>query len=405
MRLTALLMLGWGVASQLSAQETKLDINIHGFIEVDAAQNSRASNAVRNGHIFLYPLAENLDKNGNDQNDSGDFDLDAGRSRVNLTITGPVINQLTIMGYLEADFLGKAPNYDNNLRLRHAYIKLDYNNLTFTIGQTWHPLFIPAYCPKTVNANVGSPMHPLNRNPQIRINYKINRGFDIMLALVEQNNFRSTGFTNGNDDAGMPEIDLQLQLGGSGNVQAAFTAGYKRLAIPQTDEATWSNQPTVEGFHYEANVLFKQNKYNISAGALYGDNLTEHVMPGGIGLVAGSDATNPEYDPMRIATCWIDINSNSKKWIPGFFAGYLNNRGASKEITVEPYFSRNPEVKDVLSISPRIRYHLTPQASLNLEYLYSQAGWGHGTYDANGIPQNVKNYVNHRTLLAVRYTF
>jgi len=405
MRLTALLMLSWGVVSQLSAQDTKLNINIHGFIEVDAAQNSRASKSSRNGHIYLYPLGEDLDNNGNDQNDKSSFDLDAGRSRANITITGPAINNITVMGFIEADFLGAAPNYDNNLRLRHAYIKMNYNNFTFTAGQTWHPLFIPVYCPKTVNANVGSPMHPLNRNPQIRINYKINRQFDIMLALVEQNNFRSTGFTNGNDDAGLPEADLQLQIGGSGKMQAAFTAGYKRLAIPETDESIWSDQPTIDCFHYEANVLFKQAKYNISAGVLYGDNLTEHVMPGGIGLVAGSNATAPEYDPMSIASCWLDINSTSKKWAPGFFAGYLSNLGSSKEITVQSDYSRDPNVKNVLSISPRIRYYLTPKASINLEYLYSQAGWGDGTYDLNGIPQNVKNYVNHRTLLAVKYTF
>jgi hypothetical protein len=404
MKLTLLLMLSLSMASLLSAQETKLDFNVHGFIEVDASQNSRASTTVRNGHIYLYPLGEDLDDYGNDQNDNSSFDLDAGRSRANLTITGPVINNITIMGFIEADFLGAAPNYDNNLRLRHAYIKMNYNNFTFTVGQTWHPMFIPGYCPKTVNANVGVPMHPLNRNPQIRVNYKINSQVDIMVALVEQNNFRSTGFTNGNDDAGVPEADLQLQIG-QGKVQAALTAGYKRLALPETDESTWSDQPIIDCFHYEANILYQQSNYSISAGALFGDNLTEHIMPGGIGLVASSDSINPEYDPMSIATCWLDINSTLKKWDPGFFAGYLSNLGSSKEITVESDFSRNPEVKHVLSISPRLRYHITPQASVNMEYLYSQAGWGDGTYDLNGIPQNVKNYVNHRTLLSVRYTF
>jgi len=128
-------------------------------------------------------------------------------------------------------------------------------------------------------------------------------------------------------------------------------------------------------------------------------------MPGGVGLLQSPDSINkPEYKPLSVVTAWLDINSKSTTWDPGVFFGYLENLGASDKISVVENYSRDPLLANIWVISPRLRYHVTPQACVGLEYSYTQAEWGNSE-DNYGKPQNVENFHNHRTLLSVRYNF
>ena len=305
----------------LHAQEKLFDISIHGFVAVDAVYDSRESRSVRNNHIYLYPFPANM-KEGVDLNNQGSFDIDAAHSRLSLHIKGPTVKGVSVFGMMEADFLGTSPSSDTNLRLRQAFIQLGYNELDFLAGQTWHPFFMPDYFPRTLNANVGVPFHPLSRNPQLRITHTTSPWLKWSLMVIEQNSFRSVGFPDGSEKAGLPEIDLQIHLGGSGDFRAAFTAGYKRLAIPHSEAAIWTERPIVDGFHFQSNFLFSLNKFIIRTGVIYGDNLTEHIMPGGVGLLQSSDVINkPEYKPLSVVTAWMNINSKFPKWDPGIFFG------------------------------------------------------------------------------------
>lgn len=402
------------ILPKLYAQEKLFDISIHGFVAVDAAFNSRVSSEVRNKHIYLYPLPKKME-NGVDLNDEGSFDIDAAHSRLSLHIKGPTVHGVSVFGMIEGDFLGSSPSSDTNLRLRQAYIQLSYKEFDFIAGQTWHPFFILDYYPRTLNANVGAPIHPLSRNPQLRFSHTTTPWLKWSLMVVEQNNFRSVGFPDGSEKANFPEVDLQVQLGGAGNFRVALTAGYKQLAAPRPNNAVWTKRPIVKGMHFQSNFLISLDKCIIRTGAVYGDNLTEHVMPGGVGLLQSSDPINkPEYKPLSVVTAWLDINSKSTTWDPGFFIGYLKNLGASDKISIVDSFSRDPRLANLWVISPRLRYHVTPQACVGIEYSYTQAGWG-GTeilnntevakFDNYGKPQNVENFHNHRTLLSVRYNF
>ena len=395
------------IVPELLSQEKLFDISVHGFVAVDAAYNSRASNEVRNKHIYLYPLPKNIE-NGVDLNNQGAFDIDAAHSRLSLHVKGPTFQGVSVFGMIEADFLGSSPTSDTNLRLRQAYIQLGYKDFDFIAGQTWHPFFIPEYYPRTLNANVGAPIHPLSRNPQLRISHTITPSLKWSLMVIEQNNFRSVGFPDGSEKSNFPEVDLQIQLGGSGNFRAALTAGYKQLAVTRPEEnAVWTKRPIVEGIHFQSNFFISLPKLVVRTGGVYGDNLTEHIMPGGVGLLQSSDPINkPEYIPLSVFSTWLDINSKSTKWDPGLFVGYLKNLGASDKISVEEDLSRDPRLANIWVISPRLRYHVTPQACVGLEYSYTQAGWGElNQFDDYGKPQNVENFHNHRTLLSVRYNF
>jgi hypothetical protein len=139
-------------------------------------------------------------------------------------------------------------------------------------------------------------------------------------------------------------------------------------------------------------------------GALYGQNNSDLVIPGGVGRVINTPDTNPEFKPLAAATLWMDINSDGKSWDPGLFAGYMTAMGASEEVTVITQLSMNPDVTDVIAIAPRLKYHLGTHTWIGAEYMWTKAGWGK-SFDNFGAPSEVENYTNHRLLLSLRYHF
>lgn len=394
------------IAPKIWPQEKPFNITLHGFVAVDAAHNTRQSSVVRNKHIYRYPLPKKFE-NGVDINKQSTLDIDAAHSRIGAHIQGPTLQGVTVFGMLEGDFLGTSPTTDTNYRLRHAYIQLGYKNFNLIAGQTWHPFFIPNYYPLTLNSNVGAPIHPLNRNPQIRFTHNTNNWFEWSISFIEQNNFRSAGFPQGTEKSNFPEIDLQIQLGGSNNFKAALTAGYKQLAVPLPNEQAWKKHPIVKSKHFQSNFFITLPQWTIRTGAVYGENLTEHSMPGGVGVTLTSSQTeNPKYEPLAIVTSWLDVNSNWTKIDPGLFIGYLENLGAAKKVVVDKNLSNDPNLAHLWAISPRLRYHVTPQACVGVEYLYTLAAWSENEQlNQYGKPQTVESVHNHRTLLSVRYSF
>lgn len=64
---------------------------------------------------------------------------------------------------IETDFGGFSTAVLGNfttLRIRHAYIKLDWEHASLLAGQTWHPLFGDVL-PNIINLNTGSPFQLL----------------------------------------------------------------------------------------------------------------------------------------------------------------------------------------------------------------------------------------------------
>ncbi len=385
------------------AQEKKFDIEIHGYVGVDVLNDSRASRTARLRHIYLYPLNRSLNPSGEDLNKRGEFDLDAAHSRLSVHVKGPTVKGISTMAMIEGDFSGGPIGSDAVLQLRHAYMQFGYSDIAFTAGQTWHPFFIPENFPQTLSAGAGVPFHPLSRNPQLRFTWKPNEKIELSTAIIEQALFRSSGFAKGTEESGQPELTFQVKAGGTGAVWASFTAGFKKLAVPTTI-ASYETPVTINSSHYSGSVRFKTKIATIRSGIVYGGNLTEHVMPGGVGRVTASSGPKPEFKPIITQSLWFDISSTGKTWDPGFFAGYLTNLGASENVTVVNELGRDLQVGEVWAISPRIRYLLGSHVWVGVEYLYTNAGWG-TSYNAKGKPENMDNFVNQRAMLSFRYTF
>ena len=375
------------------------DVSLHGYIGVDAAYDSRSSVTARNRHVYLYPLPEDLSDAGDDLNKREQFDLDAAHSRFGLDIKGPAIGEFRTSGMIQGDFIGNG-RVDSYFRLRHAFISLSNEKWTFLAGQTWHPIFVTGNLPGTVNANAGAPFHPLIRSPQVSVTRKLSPSTRLSFFVVDQNNFRSSGFgSNSTEEALFPELDARLQWNTPGML-VALTGGVKTLAVPQEISGVVPAKKVSSG-HVSASFRYNLPKITIRMEGIYGGNLTEMVMLGGV----GQSLSDGEYVPLTTGSLWTDIQTNnSTGWQPGFFAGYTANMGAHEEVTVVENLSRSKgQVQSIYALSPRLRY-VFDAFWIGAEWLYTNAAWG-DAFDQYGVPQNTENYKNHRLLLSLRYNF
>lgn len=380
--------------ASLFAQNFKVDF--HGYVGVDAAVNTRGSVEARNRHIYLYPLPEVLNEAGEDANDYRQFDLNASHSRFGLHISGPELKGFQTSGVIEGDFLGNG-NGDNNFRLRHAFVKFAKKTWSLTVGQTWHPLFLTENYPATVNCNAGAPFHPLNRTPQIRLTFKASESTQLLFFLLEQNNFRSSGFGfNSTERALLPEMDAQLKWH-NGGAWAAVTAGFKTLAVPNTG----TSPEKVSSYHMNASFKYQFPKFTFKMEGVYGSNLSELVMLGGV----GQSVADEDYVALETGSIWTDIHSNKSDGLqPGLFAGYTANMGAREEVMVSEELSRSGgEVASVFAFAPRLKY-IMGKAWIGAEWMLTRAEWGN-EFDDYGVPEDTEDFVNYRLLLSLRYNF
>lgn len=402
MRTFLLLLLTLMASTNLFGQEKAFDVEIHGFVGFDAIRDSRVSKSARHNHILLYPLPKNPDKKtGKDLNDHSEFDMGALHSRFNIQVKGPTVNGITTFSMVEGDFTAGASGADGEFLIRHAYMQFGYSKFSLLAGQTWHPFFMPENFPQTLNAGVGVPIHPLSRNAQMRLTYKPTDKLEMSASVIEQGAFRSAGFSKGTEEAAMPEMVLQIKAGGSGPLWGSLTAGYKTLAIPyKLDSLPKPN--TFGSFHLSASFRFKTKHIIARTGTIYGGNLTEHAMIGGVGKTLS--VTDPEYLAQYTHSLWLDLGTTSKTWDPGLFIGNIKNMGTSKNVTVIESLGRDPQIGNVLMVTPRLRYLIGPHVWVGIEHIYNVAGYG-AAYSSKGKPRDLKNYTTNRTQLSFRYTF
>ncbi len=396
LRFLLMLTVAGGLSGLCTAQKLPLQVGFHGFAGVSAFSDSRSSATTRNGHIYLYPHGRNLSQNGEDLNKRGELNIDAAHSRLGLDLTGPGFKDIQTTAMIEGDFLGKGSG-DSNVRLRHAYLRFTGERWSLLAGQTWHPLFIPENCPGTIGSNAGAPFHPLNRSPQIQFTWQASPGIQLLLFLIEQNNFRSAGFPKGSEESMVPEFDIQIKWQNK-SAWAALTAGLNSLAIPESIEP--SGTPVkVKGFHYNASLRYRLPAFTVSMEGIYGGNLSGMAMPGGVGKTVGG-----EYKPLHTGSLWMGLQSNRMQgWQPGLFMGWLHNTGAGTPVTVVEELSRDPKIAVIYGLSPRLKY-IFGNVWAGAEWLWTTAEWG-DSFDAYGVPENTLPFENHRFLLSLRYNF
>ncbi len=386
-------------------------IKFAGFVRNDLFLDSRQTESIREGSVSLWPKDVSKDASGADINAAPNFNMLGINSRLGGTITGPDAWGAKTSGLLEMEFFGSSSADVGVVRLRHAWMKLDWAKTQLAFGQFWHPLFVPECFPGVANFNTGILFQPFNRSPQVRLTNKIGTDTYLILAAIAERDFVSNGPAPGTAsdfqrNGVVPGLHAQLQYK-SAKAVFGVAADYKmlkpRLSIGAASTLKKVTE-TVGGMSLMAYLKLVGKSVTFKAEGLLGQNMTDQVMLGG--YLAYGSATAETYKSTKTNSFWFELMSNNKTVAPGLFVGYTKNGGA--DAGAIGAYGRGIGVSgrgidNIFRVSPRIDF-IAGKFKITPEVEYTQAGWGAMGNDGK-VTGTIDNTTNVRFLLLTQYSF
>jgi len=417
------------VFSQEKKDEPKYGINFSGFVKSDFFYDSRETYSIREGHFLLYPKEKLPDKDYKDINAVSSFNFLSIQSRLTGKITAPDAFGAKVTGILEADFFGnEATSFVdvNGFRLRHAYVKMDWDKTELLAGQFWHPFFITGCFSGVISFNTGAPMQPFSRNPQFKILHKTGK-VSMSAILSAQRDFTSPLGSASIRYSSIPDLTALISYedrNSENNTEflSGFGLNYKTLKpLLSTTRGTetFKTDERVSGISATAFLKVKNKYVTSKIQGIYGENLYDMTMLGGYGINSVTDPTKNKvsYSTINNFTSWAELNSNGEKLQYGIWAGYTQNLGSGDSVL---YYTnkvdgtdatvRGANIKWIFRASPRIVFIRNKlQIATELEYTtaaYAAKDTSGNLYrDAFGVITKTENVSNLRILLAFILNF
>ncbi|MBS4059139.1 MAG: hypothetical protein KG029_01950 [Bacteroidetes bacterium] len=415
--------------AQEKKDEPKYGINFTGFVKTDYFFDSRENYTIREGHFLLYPKERVFDADGKDINDKSSFNFLSIQTRITGKISGPDAFGAKTSGVIEADFFGNenAAFIDNNgFRLRHAFVKLNWEKTELLFGQYWHPFFISSCFSGVISFNTGSPMQPFSRNPQFRAQHRLGN-ITIAAAVSAQRDFASPLGSVSLRYATLPDLSALIfyeSKNEPAKTELLFGAGldYKMLQplLTTTNGAqTFITNEKVTGLSATAFVKYKTEPFTFKLQAIYGQNLFDLLMLGGYAVNAITDSlkNSVSYTTLNNFTAWTEFHTNGKKVQYAFWAGYTKNLGANESILFysnkvggTDATARGANLQSVIRLSPRVVFI---QGKFNFATELEHTTAAYATKDANGklnrdqfgVITESENISNLRILFSAIYNF
>ncbi len=182
---------------------SKLPVTVYGTLLLNAFFDTSLNNIQ---DIPLFAGKQGSDALGNDKS----FGMTARQSRIGLRYTGPTVAGARISGQAEVDFLGGKAAFGNGInmdlvRLRLAFGRLDWKNVSLVAGQDWS-VFAPLN-PTTLAEfaipGLSASGNPWIRMPQLRLEFHNDLSdatrilFQIAAVDPDFGDFNTTAFTSG----------------------------------------------------------------------------------------------------------------------------------------------------------------------------------------------------------------
>ncbi len=389
-----------------AAQQSDFKFKLYGRVRADLFYNSRANVETVDGLFYMYPKNHDYDADGKDLNGSAQGSFYMLYTRLGVDIAGPELMGAKTNAKIEADFRGSGSSY-GVVRLRQAYVNLDWGHSALLVGQTWHPL-TGDFMPSVLNLATGAPFQPFNRSPLIRYRYKADGGTQLTLAAIWQSQYNSVGPNGKSPDylknGCIPEIYAGVDYKHKG---LTVGAGVDFLSLrprkqAEVDGKIYKLNERVNSVSAEAHVKYAAPMYQISAKTIYGSNLTHCSMLGGYAATSVDARTDEmKYTPFRQSATWLNF-TYGKKWQPGLYLGYIKNLGTGKEIT-GPTYGTGLDVDQIVNVSAQISYNL-PHWKVGVEFTPCTAWYG-SLDKKNGKITGSKAVTNYRILCAMIYSF
>lgn len=376
-----------------------------GYVNAEFFFDSRQMISAREGSVPLFPARVQKDPDGQDLNAVHSTTFSLLSSRLHAGITGPEVFGARSSALVEVDFLGTGQDKFNLIRMRHALIRLNWENTELLAGQYWHPLFVVQCYPGVVAFGSGVPFHVLNRGPQLRLTHKTGP-LSLAAVLITQSDFASPGPAGTGSayirNSGWPEIFGQVIVEAKGFL-AGGSAGYLWLRPRTTTSLGYLTNETMDGFSGNLFAKWQGSAASIKLQAIYGENMAHLVMLGGYGEAALTDPGKNtfSYTGIRNLSVWSDFETNTQPLRAGLFAGFSRNLGSETNITGQSW-ARGSDIAYMFRISPRISLFYG-KTSFNLELLYDVAAYGSpdGTFQFG----ETENADNLRAMATIKYGF
>lgn len=184
-------------------------IKLYGFLRLDLDFDSQRPN---NTQIPFFITSPDASVGGTT---NGDYSIHPRLTRIGIDYTGPRIAKLgnaKLSGKLETDFENGGSESRQIIRIRHAYLRLDWKETSLLAGQTWDivsPLF-PIVNNDSLMWNAGNVG---DRRPQLRVAYepKAGRGkFSFaggvgLTGAIDALDLDNNGFRDG-EESGVPDV-------------------------------------------------------------------------------------------------------------------------------------------------------------------------------------------------------
>lgn len=394
------------------AQEKKVSVKLSGFVAAESYFDTRKTVNSREGAILLYPANKSFDSEGNDLNDRSEFFMTTVQSRLRATVSGFEAFGAQGSAVIEGDFVGTSNDKTGLFRLRHAFVKLDWEKDQLIAGKFWHPMFVPSAFPRVLHWGAGLPFGLLNRAPQLRYTRKLNTNTTLSFAALSEMDFKSTGPDGASEkyaqQASIPEFTAQVKTNLTKGVEAGFTAGYKTI-MPLTVNSNGVKTDEKLGSYYFntwLGVTGKKLKWNLQG--IYGQNMYNFVMIGGYGVK--NVKANGDYEYTNISTMNLtsDLFTTTGNVRYGLNLGYSKNLGAEDDLAKGSddkfigVYSRGSNIDYLYQIAPRIEF-LSGKMKFGGEIIYTGAAYG--TTQIDGTVADADLVSSTRLLFHVKYSF
>ncbi|NLF43593.1 MAG: hypothetical protein GX587_12935 [Bacteroidales bacterium] len=401
-----ILLVSFGAQAQVNVGEN-IQLKFHGYVAHEVIFDTYRSLDSRDGELYYYPLKAVFDDNGVDINKKSKLNMIEVQSRFGMQVKGPDVLGAKATGLLEADFYGTNQSYVRMLRVRHAYVNLNWGKHELLAGSTFHPAFVQDCFPSTVSFAAGVPFHPLNRSPQLRYTFRPVPNFKVSASFLIHGYHRSSGPTEAQKNSGKPDSQLNVQFGDGKNVAIGLVAGYKWLTPRDVTNSGLETSETIGSYNVQAYLKYKLPFLSVKLEGMYGENLTNFVMIGGYGIkgVAGEVDENGDYSyaNMRTMSAWADFETSTKLQL-GLFAGYTSNLGSKDDYIVIPTYNRNDDLHYVYRLSPRLVYKVS-NLSFGLEWSYVTAVYGREFDSKRKVTSDLDPVSNNHIIFQTKYSF
>ena len=386
------LLVVFAACSVFSSKETfasdAFGVKVGGFIRTDMYWDSRMTTGPRESMLLFFPRNEQLNEAGKDINAIPNFNWGAMGSRLSASITAPDFLGAKVTGLTEVEFIGQADAQTNVLRMRHAWVNLDWGKSKLLVGQFWHPMFRAETMPLCVSLNVGASVGPLARNPQVRFTQALSETFSVQATAFTERDFLSVGPDGGSTvyqkHALVPSANLTLMHRATdGNFIVGAGAGLKTIKPYNVHNVRTAER--VDGLlsSFAANLFMgcAVGDFTFRLNGFYGGNMSDMMLPGGYAVLKSTDIDKireMEYTPFNTLAATLDVGYSVHKNLKIGISGGMNmNLGTADEFAVanSTFTTWGSHINQMMRVAPRATYQ-AGRVQFGAEVEFTQAAFG-----------------------------